>query len=102
GLAGHHMTPVTGAVADAEQDRFVLLARAGQRLRAPRIPVDRILRMLQQIRTGLLREAVRHHTTVATLQTADYHDPDERGPGLARRRRCGGATHGARPCHPGW
>src|SRR5437879_8377382 len=61
------MTPVTGAVADAEQDRFILLTRPCERLRVPGVPVDRVLRMLQQIRTGLVRQAIRHHSTLATV-----------------------------------
>ena len=40
-LVRHHVAPVTGRVADAEQDRHVALAGGGERLRAPRVPVDR-------------------------------------------------------------
>ena len=46
GFASHHVAPVTGAVTDAEQDRFVLAPGSGQRFRAPGVPVDRIVRVL--------------------------------------------------------
>ena len=57
-LALHHVAPVAGRVADREQDRLVLLARARERLLAPRIPVDRVVRVLEEVGAGLLREAV--------------------------------------------
>ncbi len=46
-LALHHVAPVAGGVADREEDRPVLAARALERLRAPRIPVDRVVEMLE-------------------------------------------------------
>ena len=55
GLALHHVAPVAGRVADREQDRPVLLARPRQRLRAPRVPVDRVVPVLEQVGAGLLR-----------------------------------------------
>ena len=57
-LALHHVAPVAGRVADREQDRLVLVARARERLVAPRVPVDRVGGVLEQVRRGLLREAV--------------------------------------------
>ena len=35
-------------------------SRALERLRSPRIPVDRIVRVLQEVRTGFVREAIGH------------------------------------------
>ena len=66
GLALHHVAPVAGRVADREQDRPVELARAGQRLRSPRVPVDRVVAVLEQVGAGLLRQAVRHALTLPT------------------------------------
>ena len=40
-LVRHHVAPVARRVADRQQDRLVLGARPGERLVAPRIPVDR-------------------------------------------------------------
>jgi len=57
-LVRHHVAPVAGRVADREQDRLVGALRLGERLRPPRPPVDRIVLVLQEIRRGLLREAV--------------------------------------------
>jgi hypothetical protein len=54
----HHVAPVAGRVADAEQDRLVVAAGALERLLAPRVPVDGVVRMLQQVRRGLARQAV--------------------------------------------
>ena len=63
-LALHHVAPVAGRVADREQDRLVLVARLRERLLAPRVPVDRVVGVLQEVRAGLLREAVRHRREV--------------------------------------
>ena len=60
GLALHHVAPVAGGVADGEQDRPVLLTRPGQGLRAPGVPVDRVLAVLEEVRAGLLGEPVGH------------------------------------------
>ena len=46
------VTPMAGAVADREQDRLVLCARFGEGLGIPRPPIDRIVGVLAQIRTG--------------------------------------------------
>ena len=67
GLAGHHVTPVAGAVADAQQDRLVFGAGALQRLRAPGIPVDRVVGVLKEVGTGFLCEPVRHNITLTAL-----------------------------------
>jgi len=55
---------VAGAVADAEQDRFVLSPSPRQGLVAPGVPIDRIVRVFQQVRTRLVRQAIAHHTTL--------------------------------------
>ena len=49
GLVGHYVAPVTGRISDRQVNRQVPLASALERLRAPRIPVDRIVRVLLQI-----------------------------------------------------
>ena len=59
-LVRHHVAPVAGGVADREQDRLVLGARARERLLAPRIPVDRVVGVLPEVGARFLREAVRH------------------------------------------
>ena len=58
GFVCHHVAPVTGRVADREQDRLVLVSRPLESLRTPRMPVDRISGVLQQVRAGLVREPV--------------------------------------------
>jgi class 3 adenylate cyclase len=57
-LVRHHVAPVAGGVADREQDRLVLLPRPRERLLAPRVPLDRVLRVLQQVRRGLVGQPV--------------------------------------------
>jgi len=47
----HHMAPMTGGVANAQKDGFVLGAGPQQGLLSPRIPVNRIASMLAQVRT---------------------------------------------------
>src|SRR5215469_12169725 len=58
GLALHDVAPVTGGVADAEQDGFVFVLRLFQRLLAPRVPVYRVMRVLQQVGARLVDEPV--------------------------------------------
>jgi hypothetical protein len=57
-LVRHHVAPVAGGVADRQQDRLVLLAGPLQRLRPPRVPVDGVPGVLQQVRAGLLDQPV--------------------------------------------
>ena len=59
-LALHDVAPVAGRVADRQEDRAVVRLRAGQRLRAPRVPVDRVVRVLEQVGAGLLGQAIGH------------------------------------------
>ena len=48
-FVGHHMAPVTGGIADAEQDRLALFLRKRQRFRTPGLPMHRIVLMLEKI-----------------------------------------------------
>ena len=59
-FALHHMAPVARRVADGQKDGTVELARAFKRRVAPRKPVDRVVRVLQQVGARLEGEAVRH------------------------------------------
>ena len=52
------MTPMTGRVADRQKDRFVFPTRFFERFLAPRIPIDRIMRVLKKIRRLLARESI--------------------------------------------
>src|SRR5207247_1805782 len=54
----HDMTPVAGAVADREEDEFLLLLGPGKRLRAPGIPVHGVVGVLPEVWAGFLGEAV--------------------------------------------
>ena len=54
----HHMAPVAGRVADRNQHRLLLRPRPRPRLLAPGLPVNRVPRMLQQIRRSLPRQSV--------------------------------------------
>jgi len=58
GFALHHMAPVAGRVADGEEDRLVFRAGLCERLFAPRIPVHRIVGVLEEIRRFFFREPV--------------------------------------------
>ena len=68
GLPLHHVAPVARGVADREHDRAVLVTRTGEGLVAPRVPVDRVVLVLQEIRRRLVGEAVhlRHRRTPST------------------------------------
>src|SRR5439155_1973141 len=60
-LALHHVAPVAGRVADREQERLVFGPRARERVVAPRIPVDGVVRVLQEIRARLVGEPIGAH-----------------------------------------
>src|SRR5579884_3714931 len=61
----HHVTPVAGRVADREEDRLARRARRSERLLPPRVPVDRVVGVLEKVRARLVREPVRHQTMLA-------------------------------------
>ena len=54
----HHVAPVAGRVADRQEHRLAQPARLVERLVAPRPPVDRVVRVLQQVRAGLVDQPV--------------------------------------------
>src|ERR1044071_26091 len=54
----HHVTPVTGRISYAQQNRLIFLPGTLESFFSPRIPVHRIVRVLQKIRAGLFRETV--------------------------------------------
>jgi len=57
-LVGHDVAPVAGGVPDAEEDRHVAALRLGERLLTPREPVHGVVRVLAQVRGGLVSETV--------------------------------------------
>ena len=57
-LVRHDMAPMAGGIADREQDRPVGAPGLGQRLLAPRPPMNGIFGMLQQIGAGLGTQAI--------------------------------------------
>ena len=68
-LALHHVTPMARRVADREHDRLVLRFRPRERIGSPRIPIDRVVRMLPQVRTLLVDQPIRL-ATVVTIRIA--------------------------------
>ena len=60
GLVGHHVAPVAGRVADRDEQGPVFEPRPRQGLVTPRIPIDRVVLVLQEVRRGLARQAVGH------------------------------------------
>src|SRR5262249_51508072 len=56
-FAFHDVAPVAGRVADREQDGFVLGSGAGEGFLAPGGPVDRVVRVLEKVGTGLVNQA---------------------------------------------
>jgi hypothetical protein len=49
---------MAGGIADAEKNRPIQVPGALQRLRTPRVPIDRIMSMLLEIRTGFVNQAI--------------------------------------------
>jgi hypothetical protein len=58
-LSLHDVAPVARAVPDREKDGLVFGLGLGERLRAPRIPGDRVVRMKKQIRACLPCQPIR-------------------------------------------
>jgi hypothetical protein len=52
------MTPVAGGVADRQQHGLPGLLRKGEGLITPRIPIDGVIGVLQEIRAGFFGEAI--------------------------------------------
>ncbi len=69
-LVRHHVTPVACGVADRKQNRFVLLPRGFERRFVPRLPVDGIIRVLQQVRARFGAQRIAHEHTIATAADA--------------------------------
>ena len=63
-FALHHVTPVTGGVAHAEEDGFAAGPGLGEGLVAPGVPVHRVVLVLEQVGAGLGGEAVGHQVTI--------------------------------------
>ena len=59
GLALHDVTPVAGGVSDRQEDGFVIVPGARERLLAPRVPVHRVVRVLEEVGARLSHEVVR-------------------------------------------
>jgi hypothetical protein len=57
-LVLHHVTPVARAVPDGDQERPVRFAGERKRLVAPRVPVDGVLRVLEEVGARRSGEAV--------------------------------------------
>ncbi|GDY63211.1 hypothetical protein SAV14893_026040 [Streptomyces avermitilis] len=62
GLVGHDVTPVTAAVADAQQEGYAPLAGLFEGLGRPGPPVDGIVGVLEQIRGRLMGQSVHPST----------------------------------------
>ena len=63
-LALHDVAPMTRRIADRQEDGAIEQLGPGQRVAAPGHPIDRIVRMLEEIRAGLAREPIGHRSMV--------------------------------------
>ncbi len=59
-LVLHHVAPVAGRVADRQQHGLARLAGELEGLVTPRVPVDRIVGVLEQVGAGLVCQAIGH------------------------------------------
>jgi len=57
-FALHHVAPVAGRVADREEDGPLLVSRPGERLFPPRMPVHRVVGVLEEVGALLADQAV--------------------------------------------
>jgi hypothetical protein len=56
----HDMTPMAGRVSNAQKDGFVLGSGFGKRFITPGMPINRIIRMLEQVWGIFVDQVVRH------------------------------------------
>ena len=99
-LVRHHVAPVARRVADRQEDRLVLGRARRERLLAPRVPVDRVVGVLAQVRAGLAGESV-HTCRLRRARGGDGGRPVPTGSracptAIARSRRRAPAR--AAPC----
>ena len=59
-LVRHHVAPVACRIAHRQQHRLVAAAGGGEGVVTPRIPVDRVVGVLAEVRAGLVGQAVHH------------------------------------------
>ncbi len=64
-LVRHDVAPVAGGVADAQQDRLVFALRSLKSLGSPRVPVDGVVRVLEEVGARFVGEAVGHASNEA-------------------------------------
>src|SRR5262249_2619343 len=75
-LVLHHVAPVAGRGADRHEDGLVVAPRVCEGFLAPRIPVDRVGGVLQEVRAALVRESIHeprpwyHHDTIRDMELA--------------------------------
>ena len=79
GLPCHDVTPVTGGVADRHHDRHIAPFGLCKSLRAPRIPVDRLVGVGTQVRRGRPRQ------TAGVSGASGLSHPPALIPGALRR-----------------
>ena len=68
GLALHHVAPVAGGIPDRQEHRAAQAARVRERLVAPRVPVHRVVRVLQQVGAAFQDQPVGVRGRAARLQ----------------------------------
>ena len=56
----HDVAPVAGGIADAEEDGFIFRLGLFEGFRAPGIPVDGVVGVLEEVGAGLVGESVGH------------------------------------------
>ena len=66
-LAGHHVAPVTGRVADGHQDGLVLGLGLRESLGAPRPPMHGVGLVLAEVEGAFVGQAIRHDSKVGIL-----------------------------------
>ncbi|MFT5195679.1 MAG: hypothetical protein ACI85U_002701 [Candidatus Promineifilaceae bacterium] len=58
----HHMAPMASCVTDTEQNRFVLLSGGLKRLIPPRVPMNGVIGVLEQIGGGFSFKVIHEGT----------------------------------------
>ncbi len=60
-LMGHYMAPVTSGITDRQKHRLVLCTGTGEGIVAPRLPMNRVVSMLEKVWAGFVPEKILVH-----------------------------------------
>jgi hypothetical protein len=95
-FVGRDVAPMAGGVTDAEMNGLALAAGTFERLASPRVPLDRIVRVLPKVRTGFGHQMVGVLRRAVGIEMSNVHRFWDSGRG--RAQGVSGAAPSERSC----